>query len=110
MKTRSRCNRIVEIHGNANTGNKTLRQGVFFPGQEINRREIKRTYRREITGGDHRIDQRREIKGATRDADQRRSKEGPTQIREDEITGHQRTRAEEPRPLRDKTSEGQSTL
>jgi hypothetical protein len=39
-----------------------------------------------------------------------RSKEGPTQIREDEITGDQRIRAEEPGPLRDTTSEGQSTL
>jgi hypothetical protein len=40
-----------------------------------------------------------------------RSKEGPTQMREDEITGDPRIRStEEPGPLRDATSEGQSTL
>jgi hypothetical protein len=39
-----------------------------------------------------------------------RSKERPTQIREDEIKGDPRTRAEEPGKLRDPTSEGQSTL
>jgi hypothetical protein len=38
-----------------------------------------------------------------------RSKDGPTHIREDEITGDPRTRAEEPGPLRD-TSEGLRTL
>jgi hypothetical protein len=39
-----------------------------------------------------------------------RSKVGPTQIRENQIKGVQRTRAEEPGPLRDATSEGQTTL
>jgi hypothetical protein len=39
-----------------------------------------------------------------------RSNERPTEMREGHIKGDQRTRAEEPGPLRNATSEGQSTL
>jgi hypothetical protein len=58
---------------------------------------------------------REDIEDRSQKADQQedksiRSKEGQTQIREDEITRDKRTRAEEPGPLRDATSEGQNTL
>jgi hypothetical protein len=60
-------------------------------------------------------DENRNTEERSQKADQQadissRPKEGPTQIREDGIKGDQRTRAEEPGPLRDITSEGQSTL
>jgi hypothetical protein len=55
---------------------------------------MKSDYRRQIN---------REIKAAD-------PKKRSRQIREGQIKGDQRTRAEEPGPLRDATSEGQSTL
>jgi hypothetical protein len=87
-------NRIVEIRSNANTGNETLLQGVFNPG------------RQHPTSGAAEYKQRQINGQITED----RSKADKGQVRENQIKGDQRTRAEEPGLLRDTTSEGQSTL
>jgi hypothetical protein len=91
-------NRIVEIRSNANTGNATLQEGVLVP---VRGRSAQLGRFRQI-----RTDHRNQINRQIKVTDPRRDQH----IREEQIKGDQRTRVEEPGPLRDTTSEGQSTL
>jgi hypothetical protein len=68
--------------------NTYFRGGRIKAEQRRKNRQIKRQHREERT---QKADQQGDKSS--------RSKEGPTQIREDEITGDQRIRAEEPGPL-----------
>jgi hypothetical protein len=89
-------------------GANILFQGQQYKGRSDRRENTRRSKREHRAKKEHteeiqKTDHKRQINSS-------RSKKGPTQITEGEITGDPRSRAEEPGPLRDTTSEGHNTL